>query len=83
MRNRDPGPGQPEQTAIEARLSAQDDHTTLVWEESGMPIDLLPAYGAGVQIHLERLADHIDGRPHADVEARWGELFPAYEALAP
>jgi hypothetical protein len=53
----------------------------LVWEERGMPVHLLPAYGAGIQIHVEHLADYISGRELRNVEVRWNELFPAYEAL--
>ena len=81
MRDPDPQPGQPEQTVIEAQLIAEGAQTRLVWEERGMPVNLLPAYGAGIQIHVEHLADYISGRELRDVEARWSELFPAYEAL--
>jgi uncharacterized protein YndB with AHSA1/START domain len=81
MRDPDPQPGQPEQTVIEAELIAEGAQTTLVWEERGMPVDLLPAYGTGIQIHVEHLADYISGRELRNVEARWNELFPAYEAL--
>ena len=81
MRDPDPQPGQPEQTVIEAQLIAEGAQTRLVWEERGMPVNLLPAYGAGVQIHVEHLADYISGRELRNVETRWNELFPAYEAL--
>jgi uncharacterized protein YndB with AHSA1/START domain len=81
MRDADPQPGQPEQTVIEARLTADGEQTILVWEERGMPVNLLAAYGAGIQIHIEHLADYISGRELRDAEALWGELFPAYEAL--
>jgi hypothetical protein len=47
-----------------------------------MPADLLAAYGAGVQIHVEDLAAHLAGRERCqDPKARWDELFPAYQAL--
>ena len=82
MRDSDPRPGQPEQTEIEATLTADGDGTILVVEERGLPLPLLPAYGAGVQIQMENLADHIAGRERGDDEARWGELLPAYTALA-
>jgi uncharacterized protein YndB with AHSA1/START domain len=82
MRDPDPQPGQPEQTVIEAQLIAKGAQTRLVWEERGMPVNLLPAYGAGIQIHVEHLADHVRGREPRDFEARWNELFPAYQALA-
>ena len=81
MRDPDPRPGQPEQTVIEVQLMAEDAQTRLVWETRGLPVNLLPAYGAGIQIHVEHLADYISGRElHID-DARWDELFAAYEAL--
>ena len=83
MRDPDPQPGQPEQTVIEAQLIAEDARTSLVWEERGLPIDLLWAYGVGVQIHVEDLADHLAGRERRDdANARWDELSPAYQNLA-
>jgi uncharacterized protein YndB with AHSA1/START domain len=81
MRDPDAQPGQPEQTVIEAQLTADGAQTRLVWETRGMPINLLPAYGTGIQIHLEHLADYISGRELRNAETRWNELFPAYEAL--
>jgi len=41
--------GQPDEEVIEATLAADGDQTILVLEERGMPLDLLAAYGAGVQ----------------------------------
>jgi uncharacterized protein YndB with AHSA1/START domain len=82
MRDADPQPGQPEETVIEVALSPDDDRTILVAEERGLPLELLAAYGAGVQIHVEDLADHVAGREGRDTEARWEELYPAYQALA-
>jgi uncharacterized protein YndB with AHSA1/START domain len=81
MHDPDPQPGQPEQTVLEAQLVAEGAQTRLVWEERGIPVNLLPAYGAGIQIHVEHLADYLGGREPRNVEARWNELFPAYEAL--
>ncbi|HEX6679451.1 MAG TPA: SRPBCC domain-containing protein [Gaiellaceae bacterium] len=81
MRDPDPQPGQPEQTVIEAELIAEGAQTRLVWETRGMPVDLLPAYGAGIQIHVEHLADYISGRELRIDDARWDELFAAYETL--
>jgi len=80
-RDPDPHPGQPEQLAIEARLTAEGAQTRLVWETRGMPVNLLPAYGTGIQIHVEHLADYISGRELRIDDARWDELFAAYEAL--
>jgi uncharacterized protein YndB with AHSA1/START domain len=75
-------PDQVDEHAIEVRLTADGDQTILVVEERGMPLNLLAAYGAGVQIHVEDLAAHIAGRERADSEPRWAELMPAYEDLA-
>lgn len=83
MRDEEPGPGQPAETVIEAQLTADGDQTVLVVEERGLPLHLLAAYGAGVQIHVENLAAYLAGRERGDDEERWSELLPAYEALAP
>jgi uncharacterized protein YndB with AHSA1/START domain len=73
---------QDEGHAIEATLTAGNDHTILILEERGMPVNLLAADGAGIQVHSEDLAAHIAGRERCDADARWEELQPAYEALA-
>jgi len=74
---------EPDENEIEVGLTADGDQIIVVWEERGMPLDLLSAYGAGVQIHVEDLADHLAGRERRDdVKARWNELHPAYRALA-
>jgi uncharacterized protein YndB with AHSA1/START domain len=75
-------PGQPGDHFMEATLTADGDQTVLVWEERGMLVDLLAAYGAGIQVHVENLAAHVAGRERCDGEARWGELIPAYQDLA-
>jgi uncharacterized protein YndB with AHSA1/START domain len=82
MRDPDPQPGQPEETVIETTLTADGNQTILVVEDRGMPLDLLAAYGVGIQIHVENLAAHIAGQERGDTDARWDELVPAYEALA-
>lgn len=82
MRDAEPQPGQPDETVIEATLAADGDQTILVLEERGMPIDLLAAYGSGIQVHVEDLAAHLAGRERCDADARWNELIPAYQDLA-
>ena len=74
--------GQPDEDVIEATLTADGGQTILVWEERGMPLDLLAAYGGGVQIHVEDLAAYLAGRDRVDAAARWAELQPAYQELA-
>jgi uncharacterized protein YndB with AHSA1/START domain len=71
-----------EEHAIEATLTADGEQTLLVIEERGMPPELLAAYGAGVQIHVEDLAAHVAGRDRSDAGPRWLELLPPYEDLA-
>jgi uncharacterized protein YndB with AHSA1/START domain len=66
----------------EVTLTADGDQTILVLEESGMPVNLLAAYGAGIQIHVEDLAAHIAGRERCDAGSRWNELQPLYQPLA-
>jgi len=77
-----PQPGQPDEEVIEATLAADNAQTILVWEERGMPLDLLAAYGAGVQIHVEDLAAYLAGRERVDAANRWDELQLAYQDLA-
>ena len=60
---------------VEVVLTPSGDETVLVWEERGMPVEHLAAYGAGIQIHVEDLADHIDGRERRD------DVTPRSEAL--
>jgi uncharacterized protein YndB with AHSA1/START domain len=72
----------PDEGVIEVTLAADGDLTILVWEERGMPLNHLAAYGAGIQVHVEDLAAHLAGRERCDAEARYGELLPAYQDLA-
>ncbi len=76
------GLDEPYELVIEVTLAADGDQTILVLEERGMPLDLLAAFGAGIQVHVEDLAAHLAGRERCDAEARWGELLPAYQDLA-
>lgn len=66
---------------LEATLTAQGSTTLLVIEERGLPVDQLPAYGAGWQIHVEDLAAHLAGRPRNHLADRWGELINPYRQL--
>jgi uncharacterized protein YndB with AHSA1/START domain len=75
-------PGQPDEHFIEATLTADGGQTILVWEERGMPLDQLAAYGSGIQVHVEDLAAYLAGRGRCDADARWNEILPAYQELA-
>jgi uncharacterized protein YndB with AHSA1/START domain len=76
-------PDGPNDHAIEATLTVEGDQTILVWEERGLPVDMLAAFGAGIQLHVEDLAAYIAGRERShDAKARWQALLPAYQDLA-
>ena len=63
-------PGQQREHVIEVTLAADGGQTILVWEERGMPPNLLAAYGAGIQVHVEDLTAHIAGRERGDFAAK-------------
>src|ERR1700735_4379606 len=75
-------PGEGDEQVIEGVLTADGDQTILIWEERGMPLNLIAPYGAGIQVHVEDLAAHIADRERGDGQARWNELMPAYQDLA-
>jgi uncharacterized protein YndB with AHSA1/START domain len=70
-----------DEQVIQATLIAEGHQTVLVIEDRGLPLDHLPAYGAGWQVHVEDLAAHLTGRERCDIQTRWDELIPAYEGL--
>lgn len=72
----------PDEGVIEVTLAGDGNQTIVVWEERGMPLNLLAAYGAGIQVHVEDLAAHLAARGRCDADARWAELQPAYQDLA-
>jgi uncharacterized protein YndB with AHSA1/START domain len=74
-------PDKPDEQVIEVTLTADGDDTILAWEERGMPLDQRAAYGAGVQVHVEDLAAYLAGGEPCDADARFDELYPAYQAL--
>jgi uncharacterized protein YndB with AHSA1/START domain len=74
-------PDAPDEHVIEVTLTADGDGTALVWEERRMPLEQVAAYGAGVQVHVEDLASYLAGGERCDAEARFGELYPAYQQL--
>ncbi|SDP15192.1 Activator of Hsp90 ATPase homolog 1-like protein [Klenkia soli] len=68
---------------FEVTLTPHGARTDLVVEDSGLPVDQLAAYGAGDQIHVEDLLAHLAARPPCDARARWAELHPGYQVMAP
>jgi uncharacterized protein YndB with AHSA1/START domain len=72
----------PNEVSTEVTLTGDGDPAVLVVERRGLPLDLLWAYGAGLQIHVEDLAAYIARRERRDAETRFAELEPAYRDLA-
>ena len=75
-------PGSADETEIEATITPIGEHTRLVIEERGIPINHLPGHGAGWQTHVEDLAAHLAGRAVQDWQARWLELTPSYNVTS-
>jgi uncharacterized protein YndB with AHSA1/START domain len=73
--------GEPD-CVIEVTLAVEGQHTLVVLEDRGLPLDQISAYGAGDQVLVEDLAAHVDGRARCDSRARWLELHPDYQGLA-
>lgn len=67
---------------VEATLTADSDHTLLLIEDRGLPLEQIASYGAGDQVHVEDLAAYLAGRERYDARPRWKELHPAYPRLA-
>ena len=66
------------ETVVEAELTPDGEHTRLVVEERGFPLNVVAAHGAGWQAHIEDLEAYLTGRPAGNWLARWKELSPAY-----
>ena len=74
--------GSSDEHSIEAWLRPDGEHTMLAVEERGMPLDLLAAYGAGIQIHVEDLAAYLAGGQRCNARSRWQELIPSFREMA-
>jgi ketosteroid isomerase-like protein/uncharacterized protein YndB with AHSA1/START domain len=75
-------PDEPHDGVTDVTLTADGDHTVLVWEQRGMPLDYLAGYGAGIQVHVEDLGAYLAGRGRCAAGARMDELLPLYADLA-
>jgi uncharacterized protein YndB with AHSA1/START domain len=76
-------PDEPNEETTTVTLTADGDQTLLVFEQRGMPLENVAGYGAGNQIHIEDLADHIAGlERRTDVKERFQTLIAAYRDQA-
>jgi uncharacterized protein YndB with AHSA1/START domain len=70
----------------EAELVAEGDHTILKLEVRGVKLEVVWAYGAGWQEHLEDLGSYLLGQNRPDIPAgsgaRFQELEPHYRAMS-
>lgn len=73
--------GEPD-CVMSVTLGPEGEQTALAFEDSGLPLDQLAAYGAGDQVLVEDLAAYLAGRGRADARARWQELHPQYRERA-
>jgi uncharacterized protein YndB with AHSA1/START domain len=71
------------ESVIEALLAGDGDHTRLVVEHRGLPLDEADFHCAGWQTNIEDLAAYLAGKDLADWHMRYAELVQVYrERLA-
>jgi uncharacterized protein YndB with AHSA1/START domain len=70
-----------EEHVVALELIADGGLTTLLLEVRGLPVDLVWAYGAGWQVHLEDLGSHLSEKEDRNLPTRWDELEPLYRAM--
>lgn len=75
-------PDEPNEETLEVELNGDGVQTTLVVVQGNLPLDVLWAYAAGLQIHVEDLTAYLAGRKAGDAETRFEELEPIYRQLA-
>jgi uncharacterized protein YndB with AHSA1/START domain len=66
---------------VVAELMPEGAQSVLALEVRGLPLDLVWAYGAGWQVHLEDLGTHLAGREGRNLPSRWDELEPLYREM--
>ena len=66
---------------VAGELIEDGDLTTLVLEVRGLQLELVWAYGAGWQVHLEDLGTHLSGQENLNLSTRWDELEPLYREM--
>ena len=63
-------------------LTAEGPKTSVVFEDRGLPLEQIAAYGAGYEVLVEGLAAYLTGQERSEPRARWRELHPSYQDIA-
>ncbi len=81
LRVRTSSAGEPD-CVIDVSLAVEGVQTMVAFEDRGLPLEHLAAYGAGDQVLVEDLAAFLAGHGRCDAQARWRALHPGYRKLA-
>jgi uncharacterized protein YndB with AHSA1/START domain len=65
---------------IDVTLAPDGDGTVMTLTQTGLPLQWIAAFGAGMQVHFEDLALHLAGKERSQSDTRMDELMPLYEA---
>lgn len=66
-------------SVIDVRVTADGDGTIVALTQAGLPLKWIAAFGAGMQVHFEDLALHLQGKERCHSDARMDQLIPLYE----
>lgn len=66
---------------VAAELEDEGAQSVLNLEVRGLPLEMVWAYGAGWQVHLEDLGMHLARREGRNAPSRWEELEPIYRGM--
>jgi uncharacterized protein YndB with AHSA1/START domain len=66
---------------VEVTLQGVGDETVVTLVQTGLPLQWISVFGAGMQVHFEDLALHLAGKERSNSGARMEVLIPRYEEL--
>jgi uncharacterized protein YndB with AHSA1/START domain len=75
-------PDDPSEQSDEITLEATGNGTLFVAEQRGIPRDLIAAFAAGAQLHVEDLAKYLAGNDRVEPGSRFDELHEVYKPQA-
>ena len=71
--------GKGERRVIDVTLKGVGDETVVTLIQTGLPLEWISVFGAGMQVHFEDLALHLAGNERSNSGARMEVLIPLYE----